>query len=205
MNPLIDGLPESVEIDGFHYPIHSDFRVWVRINLLLDSDKKADPLALLQLCYPKLPHNLEKAFEGLIWFAAAGMETTKEKESPVLPKQAAEQGFSFAEDYGSIYAGFLEIYRIDLFREQLHWWAFRFLLDALPETTFFKRIVQIRTVKITSKMSKSEREYYKKMKEIYALKQHGSERLSYQEYKDRMIHYVSQRMGKTENRGGEPD
>lgn len=196
MNPLTDGLPESIEIDGAHYSIRSDFRVWVQISLLLDSDEEADPLALLQLCYPKLPHNLEKAFEGLIWFAGAGAVSPETKESPALPKQAAEQGFSFAEDYVSIYAGFLEAYRIDLFREQLHWWAFRFLMDALPENTLFKRIVQIRTVKITSKMSKSEREYYKKMKEIYALKQGSSERLSYQEYKDRMIRYVSRRMGK---------
>lgn len=193
MNPILDGLPEHVVIDGIKIPINSDFRIWIRLDSILNAGEDVDPFYILSLCYPSLPNNPEQALSQMIWFASLGSEL-KEKSAPALPKSSGGRGYSFDEDYGYIYAAFMQTYRIDLFTVSLHWWAFKSLLDALPDSTLFKKIVQIRTIEISSKMPKAEQKYYQEMKKLYALKSSGkNSKLSYEEYKQQMIDYVKRR------------
>ena len=40
MNPILDGLPEHVVIDGIKIPINSDFRIWIRLDSILNAGEE---------------------------------------------------------------------------------------------------------------------------------------------------------------------
>ena len=170
-NIILDVLPETVEIDGAEYRINSDFRMSILFELLMQDDevgKRQKLVQGLQLYYPEIPHNVTMAVDKMIWFYRCGKET--ESGSHGSGSGRAKQIYSFEHDDDYIYAAFLEQYGIDLQDiEELHWWKFRALFRGLSEDTEFVKIMGYRSVKITSKMSKEQREFYKKMQSIHAL------------------------------------
>lgn len=170
-NIILDVLPETVEIDGAEYRINSDFRISILFELLMQDDevgKRQKLVQGLQLYYPEIPHNVTMAVDKMIWFYRCGKET--ESGGHGSGSGRAKQIYSFEHDDDYIYAAFLEQYGIDLQDvEELHWWKFRALFRGLSEDTEFVKIMGYRSVKITSKMSKEQREFYKKMQSIHAL------------------------------------
>lgn len=170
-NIILDVLPETVEIDGAEYRINSDFRISILFELLMQDDevgKRQKLVQGLQLYYPEIPHNVTMAVDKMIWFYRCGKETGSGGHGSGSGR--AKQIYSFEHDDDYIYAAFLEQYGIDLQDvEELHWWKFRALFRGLSEDTEFVKIMGYRSVKITSKMSKEQREFYKKMQSIHAL------------------------------------
>lgn len=170
-NILLDILPETVDIDGIEYRINSDFRISILFELLMQDDEVGKRQKLIQglkLYYPEIPQNMTEAVEKMIWFYRCGKET--ESGGHGSGSGRAKQIYSFEHDDDYIYAAFLEQYGIDLQDvEELHWWKFRALFRGLSEDTEFVKIMGYRSVKITSKMSKEQREFYKKMQSIHAL------------------------------------
>lgn len=170
-NIILDVLPETVEIDGAEYRINSDFRISILFELLMQDDevgKRQKLVQGLQLYYPEIPHNVTMAVDKMIWFYRCGKET--ESGGHGSGSGRAKQIYSFEHDDDYIYAAFLEQYGIDLQDiEELHWWKFRALFRGLSEDTEFVKIMGYRSVKITSEMSKEQREFYKKMQSIHAL------------------------------------
>jgi hypothetical protein len=170
-NIILDVLPETVEIDGAEYRINSDFRISILFELLMQDDEVGKRQKLIQglkLYYPEIPQNMTEAVEKMIWFYRCGKET--ESGGHGSGSGRAKQIYSFEHDDDYIYAAFLEQYGIDLQDvEELHWWKFRALFRGLSEDTEFVKIMGYRSVKITSKMSKEQREFYKKMQSIHAL------------------------------------
>lgn len=170
-NILLDILPETVDIDGIEYRINSDFRISILFELLMQDDEVGKRQKLIQglkLYYPEIPHNVTMAVDKMIWFYRCGKET--ESGGHGSGSGRAKQIYSFEHDDDYIYAAFLEQYGIDLQDvEELHWWKFRALFRGLSEDTEFVKIMGYRSVKITSKMSKEQREFYKKMQSIHAL------------------------------------
>lgn len=170
-NIILDVLPETVDIDGAEYRINSDFRISILFELLMQDDevgKRQKLVQGLQLYYPEIPHNVTMAVDKMIWFYRCGKET--ESGGHGSGSGRAKQIYSFEHDDDYIYAAFLEQYGIDLQDiEELHWWKFRALFRGLSEDTEFVKIMGYRSVKITSKMSKEQREFYKKMQSIHAL------------------------------------
>ena len=164
-NILLDILPETVDIDGIEYRINSDFRISILFELLMQDDelgKRQKLVQGLQLYYPEIPHNVTMAVDKMIWFYRCGKETGSGGHGSGSGR--AKQIYSFEHDDDYIYAAFLEQYGIDLQDvEELHWWKFRALFRGLSEDTEFVKIMGYRSVKITSKMSKEQREFYKKM------------------------------------------
>lgn len=77
--------------------------------------------------------------------------------------------FDYAFDDGYIYAAFKEQYGIDLNDANLHWWKFRALFMSLRADCMFTKILGYRTMPITSKMSTADRNFYQRMKKLYAL------------------------------------
>lgn len=129
---------------------------------------KLESAKRLQLYYPEIPHNVTMAVDKMIWFYRCGKET--ESGGHGSGSGRAKQIYSFEHDDDYIYAAFLEQYGIDLQDiEELHWWKFRALFRGLSEDTEFVKIMGYRSVKITSEMSKEQREFYKKMQSIHAL------------------------------------
>lgn len=170
-NIILDVLPETVDIDGAEYRINSDFRISILFELLMQDDEVGKRQKLIQglkLYYPEIPHNVTMAVDKMIWFYRCGKET--ESGGHGSGSGRAKQIYSFEHDDDYIYAAFLEQYGIDLQDvEELHWWKFRALFRGLSEDTEFVKIMGYRSVKITSEMSKEQREFYKKMQSIHAL------------------------------------
>lgn len=161
-NILLDPLPE--EWNG--YPIDSDFRIGIQISQCLEDkslSKLERKLTAINLLFPdedKRPE-LEEANSGLKWFLN---EFSHDKHKST----GGSNPISFDNDQWRIYAAFFNQYRIDLNTIDMHWFTFMGLLSNLCECSF-NGVVDIRQKKLTSKMSKEEKEAYNKAKEVYSL------------------------------------
>ena len=175
MNILIDLLPEHVEIDGKKYPINTDFRISILFELLMQDrsilDKEKVYMAL-DLYYPKIPHDLVQAVDKMLWFYRCGKDDEDDSVRNGSPAGSgrASMIYSFEHDAEYIYSAFLDQYGIDLQDiEHLHWWKFRALFKGLKDDNLICKIMGYRAIEITDDMSESEKKYYRKMKQIYAL------------------------------------
>lgn len=175
MNLLIDSLPEAVSINGAEYAIRSDFRTGIRFELLIQDDEKPEAEKLLEsllLFYPEIPDDIHGAVDRMLWFYRCGKEDEDQKAEEAkeeAPDSDLKADYSFKHDAAYIYAAFLEAYGIDLTKTELHWWTFRALFLGLPEECAFQKIRGYRSLKISSKMSKEQKEFYRKMKRLFAL------------------------------------
>lgn len=168
MSILTSKLPTSLIIGGEHYEINTDFRVGIQFENLLNDKELTDEEILnkaIELYYPIIPQDLEEAISQMLWFYRCG----KEIEEPKGQSKQAKDIYSFEYDADSIYSGFLDQYGIDLQEvECLHWWKFKALFAALKEDTDISKKMSIRAMDLNS-LSKEQREYYSKMKKIYAI------------------------------------
>ena len=174
MSIIVDCLPETVRIGGAEYPINWDFRTSILFELLMQDDELSDSDKIreaLKLYYPTMPDNLTEAVEKIIWFYRCGKDQEKSRrasEDSDSPPVKSVYSFDYDADY--IYAAFMEQYGIDLQEaEDLHWWKFRALFRGLSENCEFVKIMGYRSMKITNKMSKEQRQFYKKMQTLHAL------------------------------------
>lgn len=191
MNLLIDIPPESVKIGKREYAINADFRTSILFELLMSDDEVDVPAKLIQavdLYFEEYPgqESIEDVIKAIMWFYGCGRS---DKEQILQkPKKKASQGdieadkqqdddpeehqraYSFDYDDEYIYAAFRQQYGIDLAEVKfLHWWKFRAMFKSLDSECQFVKIMGYRTTKITKNMSKTEKEYIRKMKKIHAL------------------------------------
>ena len=146
MNMIVDLLPETVEIDGEEYRINTDFRISIMFELLMQDDELEDSektMQALRLYYPIIPKNKSQAVEKIIWFYRCGKESNQNE----------------------VDTGGIDLQDI----EDFHWWKFRSLFKGLSNDTEFVKIMGYRSMNITSKMSKEQKQFYKKMQSIHAL------------------------------------
>lgn len=176
MNILLDYLPETVEIGGAVYPINSDFRTSVLFELLMQDDEVDDKVKVgkaLRLYYPELPLDTHEAVRKMLWFYKCDKEGRGNKRGAAAQneaEQSVKRVYSFDYDDAYIFAAFWSQYGVDLNDiDYLHWWKFRAMFHALDESCEFCKIMGYRSVKITSKMSKEQKRFYREMKEIHAL------------------------------------
>ena len=179
MNILIDLLPSSVKIDGTEYEINSDFRTSVLFSLLMEDDnlnEEEKVLQALNLYYPVVPDNSEKAIEKIKWFYSCG-----KLDNPIGNKKAraiSKKVFDFEVDANYIYSAFMSQYRIDLQDiEELHWWKFKALLEGLKEDNKLSKIIEYRSVDLSKIKDKEQRKFYKDMQKQYSLKKENEEDL----------------------------
>lgn len=173
LSPLSNkgALPVTVEVSGSAFPIAHDFRDGILFERLIHDRKVPDGTKLtlaLGIWYgDNVPRDVKGAIDAMLWFHRCGKQPVE--------VEGAKQSFSFAQDWDSIFAGFLSVYGIDLLDEDthLHWWKFRSMLQALPETTQFMQILGYRNAKITSGMSDDQKAHIRKMQRIYALQDSG--------------------------------
>ena len=177
-------LPESVTIGGVEYQINSGFRASIQFEILVQEEAEEDQLLeqMLEIYYgDQIPPDIFQAVEKALWFYAGGsldQNNTNQRER--------SQPYSFEYDWDYIYAAFLEQYGVDLYETELHWWKFKAMFAALNDKVKFSEIIGYRTVKIDSKMSKSQKEFYKKMKKVYALPKSNMEKQRVKEIRERL-------------------
>lgn len=168
MNILIDKVPDFVLIDGQEYIINSGFRESAMFEILMQDTRYKDnekTAMILRLYYPIIPPNHQKALEQIIWFYKCGDNKVNN-----VSTEKVEDIYSFEHDDEYIYSAFLSQYGIDLQDiEHLHWWKFRALFKGLKEDNLINKIMGYRAMKIDEKMSDNEKNFYRKMKEIYKI------------------------------------
>ena len=179
MNILIDLLPSSVKIDGTEYEINSDFRTSVLFSLLMEDDNLSEEEKVLQalnLYYPVVPDNSEKAIEKIKWFYSCG-----KLDNPIgnrKSKTSNKKVFDFEVDANYIYSAFMSQYNIDLQDiEELHWWKFKALLEGLKEDNKLSKIIEYRSVDLSKIKDKEQRKFYKDMQKQYSLNKESKEEL----------------------------
>lgn len=181
MTYLIDGLPNTIDINGRKIAINTDFRAWIKYEeIMLKEDEKAQNqvMEVIESCLLEeftltSLEELESLFDGFLWFYSLGknIDVSKEKQEDKKESEFTTNSliYSFEHDWAYIYSAFMECYNINLFTARLHWWEFKSLFEGLNQKCLFSRIMSFRSMKITSKMSKDEKKYYRTMKKIYAL------------------------------------
>lgn len=174
-NILLDRLPQHT-LNGFR--IRTDFRESIKFELLMqdDSINDKDKIGLaLNLYYYNVKEikDIKQAVDDILWFYRCGKDlknisSNEEKTSEDSNKTKQIYSYEFDDEY--IYSAFMEQYKIDLNSiKYLHWWKFRALLNSLNENVLFSKILGYREINLSKIKDKEMRNFYKKMKKIYAL------------------------------------
>ena len=167
MNMLLDRAPDSLTISGVRFPINTDYRVWIRFEKLISSDKEENQ-DLISKVFPliftdDIPEACEEAIDRILWFYKCGKESRNKTGS------SKKDVFSYDYDDGYIMAAFKEQYGINLNTEDLHWWEFHAYMLSLSENTEFVKIMGYRAIEIKSNMSTAQKNFYQRMKAHYKL------------------------------------
>lgn len=188
MNILTEALPNAVEIGGTKYRINTDFRAGVVFELLMQ-DGCQDTRLLFPFFPEGLPagESLEEIVGAIELFYCCGT-LPDQKEKPTRKKQ----GYSFKVDANAIFADFWHFYNIDLSQEGLHWWAFRALLESLPEKSEFKQRIYYRTCELKG-LTKKEKERILKIRAAIEIKSKDSGCLTLEERNAKMKEYAENR------------
>lgn len=163
--------------------IRTDFRESIKFELLMQDNtiKDSDKVIIaLNLYYyePEKITNIKTAVDDMLWFYKCGKDIKKkeEKDTNQQAGKKEKQIYSYEFDAEYIYSAFMEQYKIDLNSiNYLHWWKFKALFTSLNENVLFSKIMGFRTINLSKIKDKSMKEYYKKMKKIYALPDMRSE------------------------------
>lgn len=170
MNILIDLLPHEVNIEGEDYKINSDFRTSILFELLMQDKSITEEdkiIQALELYYPILPRDLNKAIEGILWFYRCGKDEVETKNKGT-GKSTQIYSYNFDDDY--IYSAFLDQYGVDLQDvNYLHWWKFKAMFKALKEDNEIVKIMGYRAMDVNKVKDKEQKAYYTKMKELYKI------------------------------------
>ena len=179
MSVLTEPFPVSVTIGGVERPINADFRTILRCYEIQGNKAELsndELVQILRLFYKVDNQFSEEHIDKMFWFFSCG----REKNKKIFPRRIAginnKQPFDFKEDAELIYAGFMQQYRIDLQKEDMHWWKFMILLENLGADTRLNRIMEYRTIDTANKnLSKEQSNYYQAMQRYYGLDQTASE------------------------------
>lgn len=170
MNMIIDLLPITIDIAGVEYDINSDFRISMLFELMMADSELNDKQKIeqaLKLYYPKIPGDINKAVEQLLWFYRCGKDIKTSKGSG-KGKSIQIYNYNFDDDY--IYSAFLDQYNIDLQDiDALHWWKFKAMFKSLKEDNEIVGIMGYRSIDLNKIKDKEQKGYYKKMKELYKI------------------------------------
>jgi len=185
VNLLLDRPPTKIEVGGLFYEIDADFRTGIAFELLMLDEEFTEmekASRAIELYFPRIPEDEGEAMEKILWFYLCGREETNREEKEEMKSTHKNIVYSYEYDAGSIYAAFLSQYGIDLVEIPfLHWWKFKALFHALDENLEFMKIMRYRAVDIT-KIPKEQKDFYRKMKQIYALPDNRTEEEKEQDF-----------------------
>lgn len=170
MNILIDELPTEVEIENVMYKINSSFRISILFELLMQDNSISEEekiIQALELYYPKLPKDLNKAIEGILWFYRCGKDEVDNKNKGT---GKSTNVYSYDYDDDLIYSAFLDQYGIDLQDvEYLHWWKFKSMFKGLKEDNEIVKIMGYRAMDVNKIKDKEQKAHYKKMQDLHKI------------------------------------
>ena len=158
--------PEYAEINGKQYKINTDYRVALRCFEVIENAEITDTertLALLYLLFEFIPEdNIDVFLEKATIYLQCG-KTTEEAT-------ATNKDMDLVQDMAYIVASFMSDYRIDLSRENMHYWQFVDLIIGLTENCVLSRVREIRNYDLSDIKDAKTRSNIIKAKEAVALK-----------------------------------
>lgn len=174
------GLPKTVEIDGEEFAIRYDYRVILDVFEAMndpDSSEEERALDVLQIFYIAFDDltDYDAAMKAMFCFINGGEEPQKQKGPHLV---------DWPMDFPRIIAPVNRVlgyevravdYDIETNTGGVHWWT---ILSAYAEIgdCLFAQIVRIRDKKAKGKpLDKSDREFYRKNRDIIDIKQNYSE------------------------------
>lgn len=211
VNIILDRLPNTVEIGGKDYQIYSDFRTSILFETMIRSDLSShEKLSrMLSLYYPVIPENRSEAIDKALWFYNCGKyEKEKEEEQKNRTGNAYRKNrvaYSFEQDAAYIYAAFQSEYHMNLQRmksQDLHWWEFQALFEALDDRHKIKQIMYWRTCS-TNGLPRKEVQRINELRKRFSLRDDVScsEKVKLEKRNQRMKDYVQKRFEEVSARG----
>ena len=162
MIKLFERLPDSITVDGKRYKCNFDFRnVLKMLDIMQHDDIYPDARDYLcARCVCNAPKNAGNVYHALC-----------DVLFEITPETGAKRLTSYEQDAGLIRSAFRQVYGIDLFRDKLHWFEFRELLQYLPDGNRYEETIGIRARPMPSptKYNQKEREWLLKAKQQVAL------------------------------------
>lgn len=192
MFKLNDPLDDRVTIDGEEHPIYMAFDN-VMSALEAFDDQELSEADRLYIFLGIMLHDYDQELISTLDFETqvdVGKQIIDQINSEPIenqpvdlegnpmpqPKRDGEQLVSFLFDAKYIYAAFMQAYGIDLIEQQgsLHWSKFSALLNALPDNTLMRQIIDIRKTDLSEIKDKDEKKRIKKLKQQFSLEGKGS-------------------------------
>lgn len=162
---LYDRLPDGITIDGKFYKCDFDFRnVLKMLDVMQREDIELtarDYICAKCVIRRRIPlKTASKVFNELCSFLFGKAVKTGEKRV-----------MSYEQDAGLIRTAFRQVYNIDLFRDGLHWFEFKELLQNLPDGNRFEETIgiRVRPLPAPTKYNAKEREWLLKAKQDCAI------------------------------------
>lgn len=162
-------LPESVEVDGSLYTIHTSFKYFLRfIELLANKDIKPQDFDFMYKS--KKPQDRESGLIALVQFC---------NPPQILPhtdklEGSSEKAVDYTIDADYIFAAFMERYGIDLVESDMHWYKFQALFKGLHDTKL-NEIIGYRLWENTSGKRDAYTRQMEKLKSAWELPQESDE------------------------------
>ncbi|WP_252247447.1 bacteriophage Gp15 family protein [Clostridium sp. ZBS4] len=176
MSLLTSRLPTYIEIDGMRFDMNTNFRNSIMFESLIlneDISKEEVQEKAIKLYYeqPITDRFKNAALQGIMWFYSCGRseeETEGKKEQHGNTKSSDIYSFKYDDEY--IYSAFLDQYRVDLQDiDYLHWWKFKAMFKSLKSDNKIVEIMGYRNMDLSSIKDKSQKDFYKKMQDLYRL------------------------------------
>lgn len=162
-NIMLDPVPTAWE--GF--PIDSDFRTGIQISQIFEDKEMMDAekfSAASELLFTGIMPYPEEQAQAIQWFLSGWNHDNIPKSKNTV------RVMDYDVDQWRIYSAFKHHYGIDLHTAEMHYWQFMGLLTTLEECAF-THVIEIRTKKVTAKMSNEEKAAIAKTKKMYAIEQ----------------------------------
>ncbi|MCC8135061.1 MAG: bacteriophage Gp15 family protein [Ruminococcus sp.] len=166
---MIYELPEALSVGGREYPIDADFRNVLRIFEAFGDDaltpQEKAYICVARLYRDRIPtKDLSEAIERAYWFCGGGDTPKTEPEGIKLLDWEHDGAMLFPAV--SRAAGVTDIRSAKF----LHWWTFLGLFGEVGEG-LFSTVMHIRRKVLTGKkLDKTEREFFRKNKELIILR-----------------------------------
>jgi len=163
MLKLFERLPDSITVDGKRYKCNFSFRNVLKMLEIMQRDDilpDARDYLCARCCVKNAPKNAAKVYSVLCSILF-----------PSSPETGGKRLTSYEQDAGLIRTAFRQVYGIDLYRADLHWFEFVELLQYLPDGCRYEETIGIRArpMPAATKYNQKEREWLMKAKQSVAL------------------------------------
>ncbi|MEA4875398.1 Gp15 family bacteriophage protein [Anaerorhabdus sp.] len=166
-NFLLDEYPNEVIINEVAYTIESNFKEILKVlqlhndNAFSEEEKILNSISLFYKT--EIPHNFQEAYNEMLNFIK--MYSTDEQNQTKSPSI-----LDYEIDNRMIYSAFKQNYRIDLNKENIHWYEFNCLLENLSDNKpKLVQIMEIRAMEIDENYSSKHKAKLRKLKREYSL------------------------------------